>query len=81
MKNVSKIDISDFMKVRIADGDNTYVIGKTLVVGNRIYQIIELGEASVPYLMEHRIYDDKIIYQSNYIMEMQGSDHMGRIPL
>lgn len=31
MKNVSKIDISDFMKVRIADGDNTYVIGKTLV--------------------------------------------------
>lgn len=77
LRNEGKIDLTDFMRDNMPKNDGAYTIGKTLAKGNRIYQILELGEKSIPYLLEYKVSDNQIAYENSYKMELKSSDYMG----
>lgn len=71
LRNEGKIDLRDFMRDNMLKNDNTYTIGKTLAKGNQIYQVLELGEKSIPYLLEYKVLGNQIAYENSYKMELK----------
>lgn len=75
--NEGKIDLTAFLEDKLLGNKETYIIGKTVVKDNRIYQILELGEKSIPYLVEYKVSNGQIDYENSYKMELKKRDYMG----
>ncbi len=71
-----QLDLGAFMKENMDGDDDTYTIGKTVVTGDRIYQILELGEKGRSYLLEYKLDGNKMVYEYSKELGLKDGDSL-----